>query len=229
LPSVDRREVTFRLMSTRAERLGGTEGNEILTSATAVVLTLLLIAEGVTIVLIGDLLSAHMFIGMALIPPVLLKLGSTGYRFARYYTGARVYREKGPPPLPLRLLAPLLVITTLTVFATGVVLLVSGHRSDLVFNVHKVSFIVWSGCFGVHFLAHAPQTARALQTGWRRSSRRRIPGAELRLALVIASIGGGLALALAVLSLITGWHGERHHHDRLSRAPGSGSVFAARR
>jgi hypothetical protein len=41
-----------------------TEGNEILTSATAVVLTLLLIAEGITIVLIGDLLSAHMFIGM---------------------------------------------------------------------------------------------------------------------------------------------------------------------
>ena len=75
-------------MSTRAGRLGGTEGNEILTGATAVVLTLLLIAEGVTIVLIGDLLSAHMFIGMALIPPVLLKLGSTGYRFARYYAGA---------------------------------------------------------------------------------------------------------------------------------------------
>ena len=100
-----------------------------------------------------------MFIGMALIPPVLLKLGSTGYRFARYYTGARVYREKGPPPLLLRLLAPLLVITTIIIFATGVVLLVSGHRSDLVFNLHKVSFIVWSGCFGVHFLAHAPQTA----------------------------------------------------------------------
>jgi len=67
-------------MSRRADRLGGAEGNEILTSAIGVVLTLMLIAEGVTIVLIGDLLSAHMFIGMALIPPVLLKLGSTGYR-----------------------------------------------------------------------------------------------------------------------------------------------------
>ena len=192
-----------------------TEGNEILTSATAVVLTLLLIAEGVTIVLIGDLLSAHMFIGMALIPPVLLKLGSTGYRFARYYSGARIYREKGPPPLVLRLLAPLLVITTLTIFATGVVLLLSGHRSDLVFNLHKVSFIVWSGCFGVHFLAHAPHTLRALQAG----RRRRIPGSELRLALVVASIGGGLALAVAVLSLITGWHGERR--DSVAAAPAS--------
>jgi hypothetical protein len=199
-------------MSVRAERLGGTEGNEILTSATAVVLLLLLIAEGVTIVFIGDLLSAHMFIGMALIPPVALKLGSTGYRFARYYTGARVYREKGPPPLALRVLAPLLVLTTLTVLATGVVLLVSGRRSDLVFNLHKVSFIVWGGCFAVHFLAHLPQTARSLWNDWRRASRQRVAGSELRVGLLIASIGGGLALALAVLSLITGWHGERHHH-----------------
>jgi hypothetical protein len=199
-------------MVTRPGRLGSTEGNEILTSATAVVLTLMLVAEGVTILLIGDLLSAHMFIGMALIPPVLLKLGSTGYRFARFYTGARLYREKGPPPMLLRALAPLLVITTIGVLATGVILLVSGRRSDLVFNLHKVSFIVWVGCFAVHSLAHLPQTLRSLRTGWTRSARRRVAGSELRLALVISSIGGGLALALAVLSLITGWHGERHRH-----------------
>src|SRR3954451_9259755 len=179
-------------MSTRVERLGGTEGNESLTSATAAVLTLLLIAEGVTILLIGDLLSAHMFIGMALIPPVVLKLGSTGYRFARYYTGARVYREKGPPPLVLRLVAPLLVITTVTIFATGVALLISGHRSDLVFNLHKVSFIVWSGCFAVHFLAHAPQTSRALRDGWRRTRQSCVSGSQLRLALLVSSVGGGL-------------------------------------
>jgi hypothetical protein len=81
------------------DRLGGTEGNEILTSATAAVLTVLLVAEGITILRMGGLVSAHMFIGMLLIPPVLLKLASTGYRFIRYYTGARIYREKGPPPL----------------------------------------------------------------------------------------------------------------------------------
>ena len=96
------------------------------------------------------------------------------------------------------------------------------------FNLHKVSFIVWSGCFGVHFLAHAPETLRALRTGFRRSSGRRIPGSELRLALVIASIGGGLALAVAVLSLITGWHGERRHHDGFSRGPVA-AASAARR
>src|SRR3954466_2497993 len=128
-----------------AERLGGPEGNETLTSATALVLVLLLLAEGVTIVWIGSLRSEHMFIGMALIPPVLLKLGSTGYRFARYYLGTPAYRRKGPPLLPLRLLAPVLVLTTVIVFASGVALMLVGHKSNTLFTLHKVSFIVWGG------------------------------------------------------------------------------------
>jgi hypothetical protein len=192
-----------------AEGLGGTAGNETLTSATALVLVALLIAEGITIVRIGSLRSEHMFIGMVLIPPVLLKLGSTGYRFVRYYAGTRAYREKGPPPMPLRVLAPLLVITTLLVFATGVALLIVGHRPGLLFTVHKVSFIVWGAFFGVHFLAHLPRMARSLRDDWTREGRRRVPGSGMRLALVVASLGGGAAVALAVLPLITGWHG--HH------------------
>jgi hypothetical protein len=192
-----------------AEGLGGTAGNETLTSATALVLVALLIAEGITIVRIGSLRSEHMFIGMVLIPPVLLKLGSTGYRFVRYYAGTRAYRAKGPPPMPLRVLAPLLVITTLLVFATGVALLIVGHRPGLLFTVHKVSFIVWGAFFGVHFLAHLPRMARSLRDDWTREGRRRVPGSGMRLALVVASLGGGAAVALAVLPLITGWHG--HH------------------
>jgi hypothetical protein len=78
-------------------RLGGVEANELLTSSVAALLTILLLAEGATIIDLSDLLSAHMFVGLALIPPVLLKLASTGYRFARYYTGSPVYRAKGPP------------------------------------------------------------------------------------------------------------------------------------
>jgi hypothetical protein len=52
----------------------------------------------------GGLVSLHMFIGMALIPPVVLKLATSGYRFIRYYTGSPTYRTKGAPRLPLRLL-----------------------------------------------------------------------------------------------------------------------------
>jgi hypothetical protein len=191
--------------------MGGTAGNDVLTSATAAVLTLLLLAEGVTIVWMGSLRSEHMFIGMALIPPLLLKLGSTGYRFARYYLHTPEYREKGPPLLPLRLLAPVLVLLTVVIFVTGVALLVLGHRAGILLPLHKISFIVWSAFFGVHFLAYVPHVLRSLRDDWTRAARLRVTGSELRMALLVASIGGGVALALAVLPLISAWHGHHHH------------------
>jgi hypothetical protein len=188
-------------------RLGGTEGNEILTSATALVLTALLVAEGITIVDMGGLLSAHMFIGLVLIPPVLLKLGSTGFRFARYYTGSRPYREKGPPALPLRLMAPALVVTTLGVFVTGVLLLVAGHKSDQLLFIHKLFFFTWAAFFAVHFLAYLPRVLRSMRDGWSASGRERTPGGGLRATLLAATVGGGAALALALLPTVNAWHG----------------------
>jgi hypothetical protein len=201
-------QVRAQTSANRAAPLGGTDGNAALTSATALVLTVLLIAEGLTILRIDGLRAEHMFIGMALIPPVLLKLVSTGYRFTRYYLGTPAYRRKGPPLLPLRVLAPVLVLTTVMVFATGVALMLAGHKSNILFTLHKTSFIVWGAVFGVHFLAHLTRMARSLQSDWSREGRRRTAGAQVRLALLISSIGGGLALALSVLPLITGWHGS---------------------
>jgi hypothetical protein len=186
---------------------GGTDGNEILTSATAVLLVALLLAEGVTILNMRGLRGAHMFIGMALIPPVLLKLGSTGYRFVHYYAGTPAYREKGPPLLALRLLAPVLVATTVAVLATGVLLLAAGHKSGTLLEVHKVTFIVWGVVFGVHFLAYVPRVVRSLGADWGAARRRAVPGAEVRGMLVAASVGGGAALALALLPTINAWHG----------------------
>ncbi len=192
-------------MRHRGERLGGTAGNELLTSTTAVVLILLLAAEGVTILRLGGLLTEHMVIGMVLIPPVLVKLGSTGYRFVRYYAGARPYREKGPPLLALRLLAPVLVVSTLVVFATGVALLLVGHRSGVLGLLHKASFILWGACFAAHLLSYLPRVWRSLRAGWSASRAERVPGSGLRAAILAASIGAGVALALVTLSLIDAW------------------------
>jgi hypothetical protein len=183
------------------ERTGGIEGNAALTSAAAAALTLLLLVEGVTIIDMGGLRTPHMFVGLVLIPPALVKLGSTGYRFARYYMRAPAYREKGPPLMALRVLAPLLVATTVGIFATGIALLILGHRSDLLIQLHKIAFIVWGGVFGVHFLAHLPTMVRSLGSQWR------VPGARVRVALVAASVAVGAGIAMAVLSSITGWHG----------------------
>ena len=185
-------------------RLGGTDGNEALTVTTAVVLTGLLIAEGVTIVRMRGLVGAHMFIGLVLIPPVLLKLASTGYRFVRYYTGSRAYRAKGPPHALLRVLAPVLVLTTAGVFVTGVLLLAAGHKKGALLEIHKVSFIVWGAVFGVHFLAYARHVLRALPDTW--NAARRPAGAGWRGALVAATAGGGVALAVVLLPAIGRWH-----------------------
>lgn len=189
----------------RVRSLGGVEGNEILTSLVAALLTVLLIAEGITILQLGPLLVPHMVIGLMLIPLVVLKLGATGYRFARYYTHSPTYREKGPPLLPLRLLAPVLVAGTVGVFATGVALLVDGGKPDTLMFLHKATFVVWGAAFGIHFLAYVPRVLRSLRDDWTARRRRAVGGAGLRASLVGAACGSGLLLALALLPTIDAW------------------------
>ncbi len=191
----------------RSDRLGGIDGNELLTIATAAVLTVLLAAEGITLLKMDSLLSVHMFIGLVLIPPLALKIGSTGYRFARYYADSRAYVAKGPPALPLRMLAPVLVASTIGIFVTGVLLLSLGHKSDQLVFLHKASFIVWAFCFGIHFLAYLPRVLSSLLTGWRGARAHPVPGAGLRAMLVAASLGAGTALAISLIGAISGWHG----------------------
>src|SRR6478735_677556 len=128
-----------------------TEGNERLTGLTAVVLLVLLAVEGVTIVWLRPLLTVHLFVGLMLIPPVMLKLGSTGYRFARYYMRNSDYRGKGPPAALLRWSAPVVVLSTVVVLASGVWLLLAGPSSrNAVLPIHKLGFIVWLMVTSVH-------------------------------------------------------------------------------
>ncbi len=140
---------------------GGTEGNERLTVVTGVLLIVLLAALGVTIVFIGRLLWWHLFLGLVLIGPVALKVGSTGYRFMRYYAAEPRYRGKGPPPPALRILGPIVVGLTAVVFATGVALLVLGPSSrSALLLIHKVSFICWAVVTTIHIAGHLPELAR---------------------------------------------------------------------
>ena len=200
--------MSTRLAPRRRTRLGGVAGNEILTSATAVVLVVPLVVEGLTIIDIRGFLREHMFIGLVLIPPVLLKLASTGYRFARYYTRSRPYRAKGPPVLPLRLLAPVLVAATIAVLATGVVLLADGHKSDTVLWIHQASTVVLAAVIAVHFLAYIPRAFRSVRTDWSAARRETVSGAGLRGMLLAAAVGGGIALAITLLPVIDAWNGR---------------------
>ncbi len=143
---------------------GGTTGNEQLTAATGAVLLVLLAALGITILRIRPLLSEHMFLGLLLIPPVALKMASTGYRFVRYYTANPRYRSKGAPPAILRLLAPLVVVSTVVVFGSGVALLLEGPSSrGSLLLIHKASFFVWLAVTAIHVLGHLSDLPRALK------------------------------------------------------------------
>jgi hypothetical protein len=143
---------------------GGTEGNARLTLAAGILLIPLFLVIGITIVRIHQLLWVHLFVGMLLIPPVLLKMASTGYRFVRYYTRDVSYVRTGPPPIELRLLAPLLMAATLLVFVTGVLLLVLGPSSrGILLLLHKVSLFAWLATAGLHVLGHLPEMASMLK------------------------------------------------------------------
>jgi hypothetical protein len=196
---------------------GGIVGNERLTAATGIMLIALFAALGVTIVRIGSLISVHLFIGLLLIPPVALKLASTGYRFVRYYTANPVYRQRGVPPTPLRLLAPLVVISTVTVFATGVALLFVGPGSTGTLRLlHKASFFLWLAVTAIHVIGHLPDLRRALTV--RRGGRLEYnPYAAGRAGRTISLAGvlvAGLVLALLLIPQSKAWSGPGalHHH-----------------
>ena len=191
---------------------GGPDGNERLTLLTGLLLLVLLAVLGVTIVWIGQLLWLHLFLGLLLIGPVALKLLSTGYRFVRYYAASPAYRRKGPPPRTLRLLGPLVVLSTLAVFATGVGLLLLGPSSrQPLLLLHKVSFFAWIAFVGVHVLGHLPETLRyfrraAASPGAQMSgASESLSGRAARAASLVLAVLCGLALALALISLFAAW------------------------
>ena len=219
---------------------GGTEGNERLTVVTGVLLIVLLAVVGLTIVLIGQLIWLHLFLGLILIGPVGLKMASTGYRFVRYYTSNPPYRRKGPPAPALRALGPLLVGLTVIVLATGVALLVVGPGAssrDTLVLAHKVSFIVWTVVTVVHILGHLPEIVRfnriSRQTRTEISALRAqipgfgpaadppltepIPGGSGRWLSICAAMVIGLVLAAAFIPQFGSWTApgalHHHHHD----------------
>jgi hypothetical protein len=158
-------------------RAWGPPGNERLTSSVGLVLLVLLSLETLTTLSLRSYLPEHIFLGLLLLPPVVLKLASTGWRFLQYYLGNKPFRLRGPPRLLLRLLAPLLVASTLALFGSGVAVIVVGHGGGLLLSVHTLSFLVWGVLMIVHvlaYLARAPASglgrlAPPCRTGCRRS------------------------------------------------------------
>jgi len=158
----------------------------------ASVLLVLLAIEGATLLQIRSLLTVHAFVGMLLIPVVALKLASTGWRMLSYYRGSEAYVRLGPPPMILRaLVAPVLILSTVVLFGTGVGLLALGQTEGTVVALHKASFIVWFGAASVHVVAHVWKLPRTF--------RLRAAGSGLRISLVAGTVAAGVFLAVMTL------------------------------
>ena len=181
----------------------GVEGNARLTGSVAAVLLVLLAAEGATLIRVRAFITPHVFIGMLLVPLVLLKIGSTGYRIVRYYTGSLGYRRKGPPPALLRLLGPLVVVLTVALFASGVALLFvgSGLRQGAML-VHKASFVLWFAVMTIHVICHLLDTARLAPRDYYSRTRDQVGGADTRQWLIACSLAAGFLLAALTVNRV---------------------------
>lgn len=136
----------------------------------------------------------------------------------RLTAGDPVYRHKGPPETLLRLLAPAVVLSTVVVFATGVVMLFEGpsHRG-LLLLAHKASFILWLGATGLHVLGHLPRLGKSLLVARPNANLEGLsPGAAGRSLAVVGALVGGVVLAVVLIPDCSAWtaHGVfMHHHN----------------
>jgi len=186
----------------------GVEGNARITGTFGAAIFVLLFVEGITILRVRSLISTHAFVGMLLIPLVIVKIASTGYRFVRYYGADTAYVANGPPPLLLRVLGPVVVGSTVAVLATGVGALLTARRTVWLAQAHKVSFILWFGAMTVHVVGHALETPALAIADLRRTSSVPARNAAMRIILLVVALLAGVVLG--VLSI--GWS---HHWQTL--------------
>ena len=192
------------------------DGNERLTSSTGLVLLVLLAVETLTTLALRTYLNVHLFLGLLLLPPVTLKLASTGWRFARYYTRNASYVLAGPPRLLLRMLAPLVVASTLALFGTGVAMIVVGHRGGQLRTLHTFSFVAWGVLIGVHVIAYLTRVLRDGTMDWRRNAVDVVAGVRSRRAMLVGTLLAGVVLASATLPAqrtVLRNGGHRHHRE----------------
>src|SRR2546421_3535050 len=172
-------------------------GNERLTALAGAVLLVLIVVELMTTAYLRAGLSAHVFVGVVLSGPLAVKIGSTFYRFLRYYTRSPAFVRRGPPGLGLRVLAPLLIATPLVVIGSGIGLVVTGPRSaGPLLPLPGLSVLVWLPLIAIHVFAYLWRVPRLVANDWSKQAAEQAPGRGPRLgALMLGAIAAVLLLS----------------------------------
>ena len=154
----------------------------------------------------------HFYVGLASVPFLLAKYGSTGFRFAGYYLRLPRFKQAGPPRLLPRVLSPLLALDFFVLYFSGAYMLF--HYYYTVTNIPPLMFKpvqlhLWAAIIAVPLLAvhlgqHFVEVVRGLSQERREllAEQRRSPESARRVATRRAFVGsvlaGGLGLAFAL-------------------------------
>jgi hypothetical protein len=193
------------------------DGNERLTAVVGVLLLAPVLVEVATVLLgVHTFMSWHVFVGLALIPVVVLKLLSTGWRFVRYYTRSRDYVAHGPPRTAMRLLAPLFVVVTVVLLGSGVAMgFVHGQALQTARRLHGPASVIWLLLLGVHVLVYLGRALRKTADDVMPAERASVPGKTARLYALATAVVCGLLLGAVLVPAQHRWVDlPRDHHDR---------------
>ena len=199
-----------------APRTGGPAGNARLTAWLGILLLIAFLVELVTLLSLQQMIAVHLFVGAFLVPLALLKTVTTTWRMARYYLGNRAYRIAGPPPLLLRALGPLVVLTALGVLGTGLALVALGRDGTRqsfgsfggfqldALTLHKGAFVLWLAVTAVHTIGRLIPAAQ-LATN-RVAGRVPVPGAAVRASLLVGCLAVATVVGFVVTSAGSDWN-----------------------
>jgi len=181
-------------------------GNERMTALAGAVLLVLIVVELVTAARLRTLLDAHVFVGVLLAGPLAVKIGSTGYRFLRYYTRSPAFVRRGPPRLALRVLAPLLIAMTLVVIGSGIGLVVTGPtQAGPLLPLHGFSVLIWLPLIAIHVFAYIWRVPHLVADDWSKSSVQQARGRGWRLGTNLGALLLGTLAAILVLPAAAPW------------------------
>ncbi|MCA1695392.1 MAG: molybdopterin-dependent oxidoreductase [Actinobacteria bacterium] len=205
----------------RSLTAGGVSGNRRLTAGTGTVMHTLLwvqiasagffALETFNVVLPSGpwhtvIRPVHFFVGFLLAPLIVIKIGSTNYKFVRYYLRDRRYRAAGAPGLFARALAPVLMGSVIVLFVSGWEMWSFTNAWEIAWiPVHVISAMVFTIALVAHVALHVREAHREAArdmagappddpagsgSEWHR-------GLIARRTLLAGGLGAGLALAVS--------------------------------
>jgi|SRR5579884_2495107 hypothetical protein len=200
----------------------GPRANRRVTALTGLLVLPLAALVLLTGLLFGSLWHVHYFLAFLLLPLVLLKVGSTTYRMVRYYLRSGLYRFIRPPYPLARVTSPLLVVSVVLLFVSGIAMWATHSRRDPWGWLHTDAAIAFSCLVALHLGMYVPEALRAAGDDLKSEPVASAPHRRDRLAVIGVAAAAGLVLAVATIGFSQ--FPARAHRERHAQATTPGAA-----